>query len=59
MFVPAGSMMFSPMFSVLVCSSLLDGVAAVVEVAVTSELPEVTHGQRWKTVVETEQHTCF
>jgi hypothetical protein len=47
------------MFSVLVCSSLLDGMAAVVEVAVTSELPEVTHGQRWKIVVETEQHTCF
>lgn len=52
MFVPAGSVMFSPMFSVLVCSSLLDAVAAVVEVAVTSELPVLIHGHGhcWKTV---------
>ena len=54
MFVPAGKVMFSPMFSVLLCSSLLDGVAAVVEVAVTSELPGLTRGHCWKTVIGTE-----
>ncbi len=59
MFVPAGSVMFSPMFSVLVCSSLLDAVAAVVEVAVTSELPEMTNGHCWKTVIETEIEQCI
>lgn len=61
MFVPAGSVMFSPMFSVLVCSSLLDAVAAVVEVAVTSELPGLTREHCWKTVIETEteRRACF
>ena len=39
MLVPAGKAIFRPTFSVLLCSNLLDGDAAVVEVAVTSELP--------------------
>ena len=43
MFVPAGRVMFRPTSSVLVCSSFLDAVADVVDVAVTSELPAQQH----------------